>query len=96
MLDDISSVAAAFALDVDRGVVTRARLAYGGVAPTPREPSEAEQALSARLSIAASSIWLVRLERYFTPLSDVRASAAYRQAMVVNLFERFTWECAAP
>jgi xanthine dehydrogenase iron-sulfur cluster and FAD-binding subunit A len=36
------------------------------------------------------------LERSFTPISDVRASAAYRQAMVVNLFERFTGECAAP
>jgi len=97
VLDDISAVAAAFAVDVEDGAITRARLAYGGVAPTPLRAVDAEQALigapfDRRLVDRARSL----LDRSFTPLSDVRASAAYRQAMVVSLFERFTWECAAP
>ena len=97
VLDDISAVAAAFAVDVEDGAVTRARLAYGGVAPTPQRAVGVEQALiGAPFDRRLVDLARAPLERYFTPLSDVRASAAYRQAMVVNLFERFTWECAAP
>jgi xanthine dehydrogenase small subunit len=97
MLDDISSVAGAFALDVEDGVVKRARLAYGGVAPTPTRAIEAEQALlgapfDRRLPDLAGPV----LAGAFAPISDVRASAAYRRAMVVRLFERFAWEHAAP
>jgi xanthine dehydrogenase small subunit len=97
VLDDISAVAAAFAVDVEDGVITRARLAYGGVAPTPVRAALVEQTLIGA-PFDRHLVDLVRtpLERSFTPISDVRASAAYRQAMVVNLFERFTWECAAP
>jgi xanthine dehydrogenase small subunit len=97
VLDDISAVAAAFAFDVEDGVVTRARLAYGGVAPTPLRAVDAEK-LAIGAPFDARLVDLVRplLERAFTPISDVRASAAYRQAMVLRLFERFTAECAAP
>jgi xanthine dehydrogenase iron-sulfur cluster and FAD-binding subunit A len=72
-------------------------LAYGGVAPTPVRAALVEQTLIGA-PFDRHLVDLVRtpLERSFTPISDVRASAAYRQAMVVNLFERFTWECAAP
>jgi xanthine dehydrogenase small subunit len=97
VLDDISAVAAAFAFDVEGGVVTRARLAYGGVAPTPLRALDVEHALIGA-PFDRHLVDLVRspLERSFTPIGDVRASAAYRQAMVVSLFERFTAECAAP
>ena len=44
--DDISTVAAGFAIDLDdAGVVKQARLAYGGVAATPARASDAEKAL---------------------------------------------------
>jgi xanthine dehydrogenase small subunit len=96
-LDDISSVAAAFAFDVDGGKVIRARLAYGGVAPTPVRAVHVERALvgapfDRRIAERAAPL----LEALFTPIDDVRASAGYRNAMVVSLFERFAWEQAAP
>jgi xanthine dehydrogenase small subunit len=96
-LDDISSVAAAFVLDVERGVITRARLAYGGVAPTPARAPEVERALiGAPFDRALADRVRPLLERAFSPISDVRASAAYRRAMVSSLFQRFVWEDAAP
>ena len=95
-LDDISSVAAAFALEVDQGVVTKARLAYGGVAPTPVRAEAAEQTLiGAPFDRRLADLVRPALQGAFTPISDVRASAAYRNAMVVRLFERFVWEGAA-
>ena len=97
VLDDISSVAAAFALEVEQGVITYARLAYGGVAATPARAAEAEQALiGAPFDRSLADLARPDLERAFTPISDVRASADYRKAMVVRLFERFLWEQAAP
>ena len=46
VLDDISTVAAGFAVVLDaQGVITNARLAYGGVAATPLRAEQAEQAL---------------------------------------------------
>lgn len=97
VLDDISSVAAAFAFDVEHGTVKRARLAYGGVAATPARAVEAEQALvGAPFNRGLADLATPALELAFTPITDVRASAAYRKAMVIRSFERFVWEYAAP
>lgn len=94
--DDISTVAAAFALDVDDGGrVTRARLAYGGVAPTPVRAYEAEKALEGRVWDAAAMREAQRLaEAAVDPISDHRGSAAYRRALVRNLIERFYYDTA--
>lgn len=89
-MDDISSVAAAFALDVDaQGRVTRARLAFGGVAATPIRLTTIEDALIGQKpdtqtmkSLATQAKTLV------TPLDDHRASARYRREMVGNLLEK--------
>ncbi|MET0593139.1 MAG: FAD binding domain-containing protein [Polyangiaceae bacterium] len=95
MLDDISSVAAAFAIDVEDGVISRARLAYGGVAATTVRAEAAERALiGAPWNRSVAETVRGVLEGAFSPIDDVRASAAYRQAMVVSLFERFVWERA--
>ncbi|MBW9109383.1 xanthine dehydrogenase small subunit [Microbacterium ureisolvens] len=81
--DDISSVAVAFALDVDHGVVTAARIGLGGVAATPLRAYATEQALEGRrwnrATVAAAS---AVLQREGTPLDDHRASAAYRARML--------------
>jgi xanthine dehydrogenase small subunit len=88
--DDISTVAAAFALDLDAsGVVTRARLAYGGVAATPVRAHAAEDALQGkRWSAAAVRDAKAALEGAFTPMTDQRGSAAYRAAMVSRLLDK--------
>ncbi|WP_433585135.1 xanthine dehydrogenase small subunit [Microbacterium hydrocarbonoxydans] len=92
--DDISSVAVAFALDIDGGVVTAAKIGLGGVAATPLRALATEAALVGRpWSIetirAASEV----LGAEGTPMSDHRASAEYRALMLntalLKLYSRY-------
>jgi xanthine dehydrogenase small subunit len=81
--DDISSVAIGFALDVEDGVVTRARIGLGGVAAMPIRALATEAALEGRpwtLGTAQAAADVLRGEG--TPIDDHRASAAYRAAML--------------
>ena len=92
---DISTVAACFRMDVDDcGLVREARLAYGGVAPTPARARVAEAAILGKLwpSEALAAVQ-EPLRSEFAPISDVRGRANYRQALILSLFERF---CAIP
>jgi len=86
--DDISSVAVAFGLDVEDGVVTRARIGLGGVAATPIRALATEQALVGRPwpDVAAAA---EVLGAEGTPLDDHRASAAYRKAMLRQALLKF-------
>ncbi len=95
--DDISIVAAAFALAWDAdGRVNHVRLAYGGVAATPVRALAAEEILLGKtLDEAVLHEVLAALETQFTPLSDHRASAAYRSQLVANLFAKFIAEKVA-
>ncbi|MEM6709372.1 MAG: FAD binding domain-containing protein [Pseudomonadota bacterium] len=87
--DDISSVFGAFYLRAERGQVTHCRLAYGGVAATPWQPSKlAKELLGAPTTEATLALALRSLEAEVQPLDDVRASRAYRQAMTLSLFRR--------
>jgi xanthine dehydrogenase small subunit len=93
VLDDISTVAAAFALDLsaDRRV-RRLRVAYGGIAATPLRALGVEAAAQGRswtrdtvaLLIAASA-----REGLGSPITDHRGSADYRRAMISKLLEKF-------
>jgi len=79
--DDISSVAIAFALVVDDGTVTKARIGLGGVAATPIRALATEAALEGRpwsAEVAREAADVMRGEG--TPIDDHRASAAYRTA----------------
>ncbi|MEU7905031.1 FAD binding domain-containing protein [Actinoplanes sp. NPDC049118] len=83
--DDISSVAAGFALEVADGTVVRARIGLGGVAATPIRARATESALegqpwSAETAAAAARV----LGGEGSPLDDHRASAAYRKAMLAQ------------
>ncbi|RST16380.1 2Fe-2S iron-sulfur cluster binding domain-containing protein [Streptomyces sp. WAC05374] len=81
--DDISSVAVAFALDVEDGVVRKARIGLGGVAATPIRALATEAALEGRpwtAETVEAAAPVLRAEG--TPMSDHRASAAYRSAML--------------
>ena len=88
---DISIVAAAFSVDLDAsGVVLRARLAYGGVAPTPVRARGAEEALlGATLGREALAAAFAALDREIEPISDARGSAGYRRALVKSLLAKF-------
>ena len=90
VMDDISTVAAGFALWLDgAGVVVKARLAYGGVAATPARATAAEDALEGHpfdaMAVVRAS---THLSTAFTPMSDHRGSDRYRAAMVPRLLEK--------
>ena len=87
---DISIVAAAFRVDVDdAGIVTAARLAYGGVAATPARARTAEALLAGRAWGSDIDDVLAALDTQFTPIDDVRARKEYRRGLVSSLFARF-------
>ena len=94
--DDISIVAAAFVVDLDDAErVVSARLAYGGVAATPVRALEVEKTLLGKpWNVDTVHKAKKELERAFTPISDLRGSAAYRQKLTGNLFEKFFFETA--
>ena len=87
--DDISAVCAAFALNVENGNITQARAGFGGVAATPIRALSLEAALAGQPFTAATLNAIApQLETAFTPLSDHRASAAYRRTICGNLLRR--------
>ena len=92
--DDISIVAAVFALELDaQGTVRHARLAYGGVDAIPRRARRVEDLLQGKLlddALLGQALALLRGE--FQPLSDHRAGAGYRRALCANLFAKFIAE----
>jgi len=91
VLDDISTVAAAFALDLtaDRRV-QRLRLAYGGVAATPVRALAAEAlAIGRPWNRETVAAILAELAQLGSPIDDHRGSAAYRRAMIGRLLEKF-------
>jgi xanthine dehydrogenase molybdopterin binding subunit len=88
---DISIVAAAFAVTLDaRDVVTDARLAYGGVAPTPVRAAKTEALLVGKpwdeTTLQAARAMLAG---EFAPIEDVRSGVTFRRDLVVSLFEKF-------
>jgi len=96
-LDDISTVAAAMAIDRETGGrVRRARFAFGGVAATPVRVLEAEDAAIGQLWTEATVERVQQvLERTLTPISDARGSAAYRRKVACSLVEKFFQESRA-
>ena len=90
---DISAVCAAYSIDVKDNQVTAARIAFGGMAATPKRASRTE----ASLMDHAWTETTVRkamdaLAQDFSPLSDMRASADYRLLGARNLLYRFYLE----
>ncbi|NML51725.1 2Fe-2S iron-sulfur cluster binding domain-containing protein [Streptomyces sp. R302] len=83
--DDISSVAVAFALDIDaeEGTIRKARIGLGGVAATPIRALATEAALEGRPWTAETvEAAACELRGEGTPMDDHRASALYRSAML--------------
>ncbi|WP_418058081.1 xanthine dehydrogenase small subunit [Pimelobacter simplex] len=97
--DDISSVAVAFALDIDpaAGVVRSAAIGLGGVAATPIRATAAEEALTgAPWTVEGIAPAAAALAATGTPLDDHRASAAYRRAMLGQALPRLLAEQPTP
>ncbi|MCV3273647.1 xanthine dehydrogenase small subunit [Roseobacter sinensis] len=87
---DISAVCGCFSITLNDHRVTEARLAYGGMAGTPKRARQTEAALIGRpWSEATIRAALPALAEDFEPLSDMRASAAYRLQTAQNMLLRY-------
>jgi xanthine dehydrogenase small subunit len=97
ILDDISTVAAAFAVDVEAdGRVARARIAYGGIAATPIRATALEDALVGRPWTLATAAALRSIAGGVgTPLTDLRGTAGYRRALIGRLLDKCVAETTA-
>ncbi len=88
--DDISSVAVAYALRLDDGRVASMRIGLGGVAATPLRALAAEDMLTGQpWTREVAETAAEELARAGTPMSDHRASQAYRIAMLRNSLLKF-------
>jgi len=93
---DISAVCAAIAFRDDKGTARSVRIAYGGMAATPKRAAKAEAALEGKPWTEANvRAAMAAMESDFTPLTDMRASACYRMEAAKNLLLRAWLESAA-
>jgi len=93
---DISAVCAAFAFTLDGGTIREARIAFGGMAATPKRAAKTEAALNGQQwSEATLSVAMDLLAQDYAPLSDMRASSGYRMKTAQNLLRRYWFETRA-
>jgi xanthine dehydrogenase small subunit len=83
---DISAVCGAFRLRLEDGIVRDIRIGFGGMAATPARPRAVEDALTGRpWTEATIRLAQAVMDDAFSPLSDMRASSAYRRILARNL-----------
>lgn len=91
--DDISAICLVVAMRIENGVVQHVGIGAGGVAATPARAVQAEAALRGRAwTQEAAQQAAAALRAEFQPISDMRASAAYRAEVLGNLMQRFWLE----
>jgi xanthine dehydrogenase small subunit len=87
---DISAVMGAFKFTLAGSRVEAARIAFGGMAATPKRARHAEAAL-AGADLGNATSWqpaLAALAADYTPITDQRASAAYRRDVAGALLRK--------
>jgi len=92
-LNVFSAVCGGYRMVLDGGIVRDVRIAYGGVAATPKRALRCERALLERPwtqeSVEAA---MIELDQDYAPLTDMRASAPYRRLVTRNLLHKFFLE----
>jgi xanthine dehydrogenase small subunit len=87
---DISAVCGCFKITVADGKITDARIAFGGMAGTPKRAPLSEAALVGRpWSFDTIQTAAATLAEDFAPLSDMRASTAYRMDAAQGQLRRY-------
>ncbi|MDC8831457.1 xanthine dehydrogenase small subunit [Alteromonas gilva] len=92
--DDISAVCAVFNIELDGSTVKSLHTGFGGVAATPVCCHALEQHVVGKdwRNAQLRSEGMQILSEAFSPIDDVRASAAYRKQLLANLWQRFWFE----
>ena len=86
---DISALSGAFAFNISDGIISSARIVFGGMASTPRRAIECEKALVDQpVSPDTFSTAAAALDGDFSPISDMRASATYRTLAARGLLQK--------
>nr|WP_295711638.1 xanthine dehydrogenase small subunit [uncultured Halomonas sp.] len=95
--DDISAVLGAFSYRIEHDRLLNVRIAFGGMAATPKRALAVEAALEG-LPIGQAIFRAAQqaLDEDFQPMSDVRGSQHYRQQAAKNLLERLYLSLSAP
>jgi xanthine dehydrogenase small subunit len=87
---DITATLGAFNIKLAGGIVEDIRIAFGGMAPTPKRALACEAALKGkpwtRATVAEGQL---ALRRDYTPITDMRASKAYRSLAAEKLLLKF-------
>ncbi len=90
---DISAVCAAFSIQFNGDHISNARVAFGGMAATPKRAASTEAALNGQQwNEATARTAMAVLAIDYAPLSDMRASSEYRLSTAQNLLYRFYLE----
>lgn len=91
--DDISAICLAINLQIDAGIVVSASIGVGGVAATPVRAIKTQHALTGcSWTQATVTLAMATLRAEFSPISDMRASSAYRVQVLGNLLQRYWLE----
>jgi xanthine dehydrogenase small subunit len=93
---DISAAMGAFKFTLQGSRITAARIAFGGMAATPKRAGKTEAAL-AGADLTNEASWqpaLAALDRDFKPITDQRASAEYRAAAARGVLRKALVEVA--
>ena len=91
--DDISAVCLAINIHIDNGMIVNASIGVGGIAATPVRAIKTEAACDRKdWSRATIDHLKTVLRSEFSPISDMRASSAYRTQVLGNLLERYWLE----
>ena len=86
---DISTVLVAMRVTIIDGIVHDVRVAFGGMAATPKRAKATEAFIMGQSIVAlASADFSEMLSQDFTPLSDMRASSSYRMQVAANLVRK--------
>jgi xanthine dehydrogenase small subunit len=87
--DDISSICAAFNLEIVKNKIKNVRIAYGGMAAIPKRAFFCEKVLlKSMVNEETFNKAKEALEKDFKPISDMRASGLYRMEVAKNLLEK--------
>jgi xanthine dehydrogenase small subunit len=84
---DISAVMSAFRLTLDGRKISSARIAFGGMAATPKRAAQTEAALLGA-SLDDEAAWqkaIAAMRSDYQPITDMRATATYRMDVAQNL-----------
>ncbi len=94
---DIAASLGAFNLKLEQGRVADIRICFGGMAATPKRALSCEKALIGRpWTRETVTQGQAALRRDYAPISDMRASKAYRSLVTENLLLKFFNETTEP